>query len=125
MHAVIWSFKSRGLLWSGAIPRQKHGEGIMRSPPHQLIRLLLQALAALCSRLALLCLWGPLRRRVSPSLAPEPGAVPPPVPLSVNYHFTRQCNYKCGFCFHTAKTSFVLPLQVAKRGLRLLKEAGK
>ena len=32
------------------------------------------------------------------------------IPLSVNYHFTRQCNYSCGFCFHTAKTSFVLPL---------------
>ncbi|KAL7988036.1 hypothetical protein Chor_006955 [Crotalus horridus] len=96
----------------------------MHLPPRQLLRLLLQALAALCSRLALLCLWGPLRRRVSPSAAPEPGAPRPPVPLSVNYHFTRQCNYKCGFCFHTAKTSFVLPLQEAKRGLRLLKEAG-
>lgn len=46
-------------------------------------------------------------------------------PVSVNYHFTRQCNYKCGFCFHTAKTSFVLPLEEAKRGLLLLKEAGK
>ncbi|XP_067873606.1 S-adenosylmethionine-dependent nucleotide dehydratase RSAD2 [Heterodontus francisci] len=45
-------------------------------------------------------------------------------PTSVNYHFTRQCNYKCGFCFHTAKTSFVLPLEEAKRGLKLLKEAG-
>ncbi|KAG7328212.1 hypothetical protein KOW79_008156 [Hemibagrus wyckioides] len=45
-------------------------------------------------------------------------------PSSVNYHFTRQCNYKCGFCFHTAKTSFVLPLDEAKRGLLLLKEAG-
>nr|WNS68488.1 viperin [Trachinotus ovatus] len=45
-------------------------------------------------------------------------------PTSVNYHFTRRCNYKCGFCFHTAKTSFVLPLEEAKRGLRLLKEAG-
>ena len=21
--------------------------------------------------------------------------------LSVNYHFTRRCNYKCKFCFHT------------------------
>ena len=21
--------------------------------------------------------------------------------LYVNYHFTRLCNYKCGFCFHT------------------------
>ncbi|XP_074659159.1 S-adenosylmethionine-dependent nucleotide dehydratase RSAD2-like [Tubulanus polymorphus] len=45
-------------------------------------------------------------------------------PLSVNYHFTRQCNYKCGFCFHTAKTSFVLPLDEAKHGLRLLQESG-
>ncbi|XP_003984565.2 radical S-adenosyl methionine domain-containing protein 2 [Prionailurus bengalensis] len=48
----------------------------------------------------------------------------PTTPTSVNYHFTRQCNYKCGFCFHTAKTSFVLPLDEAKRGLRLLQEAG-
>ncbi|KAJ8398199.1 hypothetical protein AAFF_G00430430 [Aldrovandia affinis] len=47
-----------------------------------------------------------------------------PTPTSVNYHFTRQCNYKCGFCFHTAKTSFVLPIEDAKRGLRLLKESG-
>lgn len=46
-------------------------------------------------------------------------------PSSVNYHFTRQCNYKCGFCFHTAKTSFVLPIEEAKRGLRLLKDAGR
>lgn len=46
-------------------------------------------------------------------------------PTSVNYHFTRKCNYKCGFCFHTAKTSFVLPLEEATRGLQLLKDAGK
>nr|ABO48452.1 viperin [Siniperca fortis] len=45
-------------------------------------------------------------------------------PTSVNYHFTRKCNYKCGFCFHTAKTSFVLPVEEAKRGLKLLKESG-
>ncbi|XP_008278225.1 S-adenosylmethionine-dependent nucleotide dehydratase RSAD2 [Stegastes partitus] len=45
-------------------------------------------------------------------------------PTSVNYHFTRKCNYKCGFCFHTAKTSFVLPLEEAKRGLKLLKDSG-
>ena len=49
----------------------------------------------------------------------------PPVPASVNYHFTRQCNYQCGFCFHTAKTSFVLPIEEAKRGLRMLAEKGK
>jgi len=47
------------------------------------------------------------------------------VPESVNYHLTRQCNYKCGFCFHTAKTSFVLPLEDAKRGLKLLLDAGE
>ncbi|KAG9336167.1 hypothetical protein JZ751_002514 [Albula glossodonta] len=52
----------------------------------------------------------------------SPGTV---TPTSVNYHFTRQCNYKCGFCFHTAKTSFVLPIDEAKRGLRLLKESGE
>lgn len=46
------------------------------------------------------------------------------VPLSVNYHFTRQCNYQCGFCFHTAKTSAVLPMEEAKRGLCRLKESG-
>ncbi|KAM4625369.1 S-adenosylmethionine-dependent nucleotide dehydratase RSAD2 [Polymixia lowei] len=45
-------------------------------------------------------------------------------PTSVNYHFTRKCNYSCGFCFHTAKTSFVLPLEEAKKGLTLLKESG-
>ncbi|XP_028393239.1 radical S-adenosyl methionine domain-containing protein 2-like isoform X2 [Dendronephthya gigantea] len=45
-------------------------------------------------------------------------------PTSVNYHFTRKCNYKCGFCFHTAKTSFVLPIEDAKKGLQLLKQAG-
>ncbi|KAL0969353.1 hypothetical protein UPYG_G00225990 [Umbra pygmaea] len=45
-------------------------------------------------------------------------------PSSVNYHFTRQCNYKCGFCFHTAKTSFVLPIEEAKKGLQLLKKSG-
>lgn len=49
---------------------------------------------------------------------------PSTVPVSVNYHFTRQCNYQCGFCFHTAKTSFVLPIEEAKRGLQMLKDNG-
>ena len=52
-------------------------------------------------------------------------AVVETVPTSVNYHFTRQCNYKCGFCFHTAISSFVLPLDEAKRGLQMLRDAGK
>ena len=46
------------------------------------------------------------------------------VPESVNYHFTRRCNYECKFCFHTSKTSSVLPLEEAQRGLRLLSDAG-
>ncbi|KAG8512368.1 Radical S-adenosyl methionine domain-containing protein 2, partial [Galemys pyrenaicus] len=54
----------------------------------------------------------------------EEGLAGSTTPTSVNYHFTRQCNYKCGFCFHTAKTSFVLPLEEAKRGLLMLKQAG-
>lgn len=48
----------------------------------------------------------------------------PTIPVSVNYHFTRKCNYSCGFCFHTAKSSHVLPIEDAKRGLFLLKKAG-
>ena len=32
--------------------------------------------------------------------------------------------YAGGFCFHTAKTSFLLPLDEAKRGLAMLAEAG-
>jgi len=39
---------------------------------------------------------------------------------AVNYHFTRKCNYKCGFCFHTAKTSHVESLDNAKRILEML-----
>lgn len=46
------------------------------------------------------------------------------VPVSVNYHFTRQCNKSCGFCFHTATTSYKLSEDQAKRGLALLKAAG-
>ncbi|XP_053141823.1 radical S-adenosyl methionine domain-containing protein 2 [Hemicordylus capensis] len=99
--------------------------------PRQLLRLLLRALQAVWSSLAPSCLWlwGAPSHRIAAaaasSRAPSAGsAPPPPVPVSVNYHFTRQCNYKCGFCFHTAKSSFVLPLEEAKEGLRLLKEAG-
>ncbi|OCK74402.1 radical SAM enzyme [Lepidopterella palustris CBS 459.81] len=45
-------------------------------------------------------------------------------PVSVNYFPSRKCNYACGFCFHTDTSSYVLPIDEAKRGLRLLKEAG-
>ncbi|KAJ6654074.1 hypothetical protein lerEdw1_007500 [Lerista edwardsae] len=94
----------------------------MQSRPSQLLRLLLRALHALWSSLAPIWLWRMPGRRER--VAWRKGVAPQPVPVSVNYHFTRQCNYKCGFCFHTAKTSFVLPLEEAKRGLGLLKQAG-
>jgi radical S-adenosyl methionine domain-containing protein 2 len=48
----------------------------------------------------------------------------PNAPVSVNYFPSRKCNYTCGFCFHTETSSYVLPIAEAKRGLRLLKEAG-
>jgi len=46
------------------------------------------------------------------------------VPLSVNYFPHRQCNYACEFCFHTTLNLVILPLEEAKRGLRLLADAG-
>ena len=36
----------------------------------------------------------------------------------------RKCNYSCEFCFHTTKNLYILPLDEAKKGLRLLAEAG-
>ena len=45
-------------------------------------------------------------------------------PVSVNYHFSRKCNYECDFCFHTGKTSSILSLDAAKRRMKLLKETG-
>ncbi|KAH0610711.1 uncharacterized protein H6S33_012238 [Morchella sextelata] len=47
-----------------------------------------------------------------------------PIPISVNYYFMCKCNYECGFCFHTGKTSHILPLEDSFRGLKLLKDAG-
>lgn len=46
------------------------------------------------------------------------------IPISVNYHFSRKCNYECGFCFHTSKNSNILNVEQAKEGLRMLKESG-
>ncbi|CAO1601912.1 hypothetical protein XANCAGTX0491_005550 [Xanthoria calcicola] len=54
----------------------------------------------------------------------KPGVQIKKIPVSVNYHLTRQCNYSCGFCFHTAKTSYVESLPNAKKAMALLKAAG-
>eukprot|EP01006_Ploeotia_vitrea_P039896 TRINITY_DN66386_c0_g1_i2.p1 TRINITY_DN66386_c0_g1~~TRINITY_DN66386_c0_g1_i2.p1 ORF type:complete len:344 (-),score=52.81 TRINITY_DN66386_c0_g1_i2:157-1188(-) len=48
----------------------------------------------------------------------------PFVPLSVNFHMTRKCNYSCGFCFHTDNKSQPAPLEDAKRVILQLKAAG-
>ncbi|KAF9078704.1 radical SAM enzyme [Rhodocollybia butyracea] len=47
-----------------------------------------------------------------------------PAPVSVNYFPHRKCNYSCEFCFHTTKNLDILSIDEAKRGLRLLSEAG-
>lgn len=38
--------------------------------------------------------------------------------------FTRRCNYECGFCFHTEKTSHVESFENMQRGLWMLRRAG-
>lgn len=65
--------------------------------------------------------------RASPK-GPKPrvanGGGDPSAPVSVNYFPSRECNYACGFCFHTNTSGYILPLGEAKRGLRLLADAG-
>lgn len=43
---------------------------------------------------------------------------------SVNYHFTRVCNYECHFCFHTEKSRKLAPVEELKRVVTLLADAG-
>lgn len=44
--------------------------------------------------------------------------------LSVNFFFTRVCNYQCVYCLHTQTTSYMLSLSKMQQGLNLLREAG-
>eukprot|EP00056_Hartaetosiga_gracilis_P014515 m.1660 g.1660 ORF g.1660 m.1660 type:complete len:362 (+) comp1596_c0_seq1:41-1126(+) len=46
------------------------------------------------------------------------------VPVSVNFHFTRQCNYECKFCFHTQSSSYVAPFEDVCVALTKLADAG-
>ena len=49
----------------------------------------------------------------------------PATPLkSINYFFLRTCNYRCGFCFHTASSKQMLPLDTACAMMKALREAG-
>ena len=51
---------------------------------------------------------------------------PVKVPVSVNWFPSRRCNYKCHSCSHTntGTNESILPLEDAKRGLRMLVDAG-
>ncbi|KAF9467773.1 hypothetical protein BDZ94DRAFT_1247665 [Collybia nuda] len=54
----------------------------------------------------------------------RPAFEPAIVPISVNYFPHRKCNYSCEFCFHTTKNLNILDIDKAKRGLKLLANAG-
>ncbi len=43
---------------------------------------------------------------------------------SVNYHFLRDCNYACKFCFHTNTNRIIAHLEDAKEAFRQLKASG-
>lgn len=45
---------------------------------------------------------------------------------SINWHLLRECNYNCGFCYHVNRSGprRRVPLEEAKRGLRLLVACG-
>ena len=49
---------------------------------------------------------------------------PTQCPVSVSYHFTRQCNKSCGLCFHVVTKSHKESLVNAVKGPGFLKEAG-
>ena len=88
------------------------------------------SLSAIATVLLAWCVLSYFRqgRKASPSssnvTASQKEAVESDKPISVNYHFTRQCNMSCGFCFHTATTSHIQPIEDAMKGIKLLKDAG-
>ncbi|KAG8873669.1 Radical S-adenosyl methionine domain-containing protein 2 [Tulasnella sp. 331] len=46
------------------------------------------------------------------------------MPALNHFRLHRRCNYECEFCFHTTKSTFILPLDQGKAGLRLLTQTG-
>lgn len=113
-----WKLQKR---WKMIIELVKQGMSYILSLDFQSISLGLVTLVAVPT---VAVTW--LNRRRAPTSSDHDGEKDGGViPESVNCFFSRQCNYSCGFCFHTAKTSFILPIDEAKRGLWLLKEAGK
>lgn len=76
----------------------------------------MRTVAAGCAAAAVLAALYYLRRR-----AP---CAPASRVRSVNFHFLRQCNYKCGFCFHTDNRAPPPDIARALDALRLLHAAG-
>mmetsp|Transcript_3302 Transcript_3302/g.6857 ORF Transcript_3302/g.6857 Transcript_3302/m.6857 type:complete len:388 (-) Transcript_3302:423-1586(-) len=67
------------------------------------------------------------RHHVPSALSPSSVTESPPsgdLIKSVNYFISRKCNYSCKFCFHTQKNVDILGLEDAKRGLKMLRDAG-
>ena len=46
------------------------------------------------------------------------------IPISVNFFYSRACNYHCGYCFHAENNLDKLPLEQVKKGLSLLRNKG-
>jgi radical S-adenosyl methionine domain-containing protein 2 len=46
------------------------------------------------------------------------------VPVSVNFFLSRECNYRCSYCFHTQTSDYVMRLRDIQHGLTLLRDAG-
>jgi len=43
---------------------------------------------------------------------------------AINFHISRVCNYKCKFCFHTKKSSYILPINDQIEVLRQFRQVG-
>jgi radical S-adenosyl methionine domain-containing protein 2 len=77
------------------------------------------------STVALSSLSQKLSKRTEANQRDDGNSLSPSLSLTaVNYHFTRKCNFKCGFCFHTAKTSHVESLDSAKAIILQLRQHG-
>ncbi|KAJ8599968.1 hypothetical protein CTAYLR_002863 [Chrysophaeum taylorii] len=72
----------------------------------------------------LIAWWALMKRLFGSHFVEALASTPRRAPVSVNYFISRRCNMGCKFCFHTAKTSQMLSLEDAKRGLSLLEAAG-
>jgi len=66
----------------------------------------------------------PRKQKMSSLPSGAPANIASWKPVSVNWHFTRVCNYSCRFCFHTHTEGHLTRPADAKRGLALLQQSG-